>query len=528
MLSLGELILAGLLKFVWIILLQGPLCLLNVGEQALQYLCGGIQWNIIFGAQAHFDNGILMPPSWNDVSIPYPFIGFCAVALVLGLVVFIIQIVKIFGSTDKQAGETQSNTLQAIKMAVSAILVCLAIPIFMFISTILLSFFMVVIKQVFQNGETQSLGEFMYTIGYNGNNPPTPPNDFGPPSNSAILKYNFLVQLVGTWFSFLAILIISWMVMIKTVELMFLFIFSPFIAMTMPADNGKRMNIWKDFVIAKILIISVNYFAFYLYLYILRVATQTITSNPDINGVLLQFILIAFIAGASIGALGLPPMAASFIGEGMGLREGMRMFGALRAGRRILSVGQRGLGFLGFGKKGKSGGPNSGNDDSGKTKFEEDLAAASNRSGLGKAFGFGAAYAKQGVRTLWQSSKGAVARTTQFAIGGVSRGEYNERIKNSANKKVEKWNRNLESGNAFQKQHAKNALSKHAQKASSHNYKSQQIMNSQKSYLERQKAEQLAQQRAADQQVRQQKIDEMAAAMKKVLDSNKNGGNVNE
>lgn len=487
MLSLGELILAGLLKFVWIILLQGPLCLLNVGEQALQYLCGGIQWNIIFGAQAHFDNGILIPPSWNDVSIPYPFIGFCAVALVLGLIVFIIQIVKIFGSTDKQAGEAQYNTIQAIKMAVSAILVCLAIPITMFISTILLSFFMVVIKQVFQNGETQTLGEFMYTIGYDGNNPPTPPSDFGPPSDKAILKYNFLVQIVGTWFSFLAILIISWMVMIKTVELMFLFIFSPFIAMTMPADNGKRMNIWKDFVIAKILIISVNYFAFYLYLYILRVATQTITNNPDINGVLLQFILIAFIAGASIGALGLPPMAASFIGEGMGLREGMRMFGALRVGSRILSVGKRGIGFFGVGKRGISGGPvpRDGGDGEPKSKFAKDLEKASERSGLGKVVGFTTAFAKQGVRTLWQTSKGVVSRATKLTVAGVGRSEYNEGIQSLANSKVEKWNRDLQSGNTYQKQHARNALNKHAQKASTHNYKSKQIMNAQKSYLEK-------------------------------------------
>lgn len=518
MLSLGQLILAGLLKFVWIIFLQGPLCLLNVGEQALQYLCGGIQWNIIFGAQAHFDNGILMPPSWNDVSIPYPFIGFCAVALVLGLIVFIIQIVKIFGSTDKQAGETQSNTLQAIKMAVSAILVCVAIPIFMFISTILLSFFMVIIKQVFQNGETQSLGEYMYSIGYNGSDPPTAPSDFGPPSDKAILNYNFLVQFVGTWFSFIAILIISWMVMIKTVELMFLFIFSPFIAMTMPADNGKRMNIWKDFVIAKILIISVNYFAFYLYLYILRVATQTIINNPDINGVLLQFILIAFIAGASIGALGLPPMAASFIGEGMGLREGMRMFGALRIGSRLLSFGKKGIGFL-SGKNNKSS--KIGNDgDSQKSKFAEDLEKASERSGFGKFIGITSAITKQGVRSMWNIGKGAVGRTAKLTMAGIGKQEYNQNIQNSANKKVEKWNKNLESGNAFQKQHAKNALNKHAQKASSHNYKSQQIVNAQKSYLERQQAQQAAEQRAAEQKARQQKIDEMAAAMRAAMGGN--------
>ena len=521
MLSLGDLILAGLLKFVWIILLQGPLCLLNVGEQALQYLCGGLQWNIMFGAQAHFDNGILMPPSWNDVNIPYPFIGFCAVALVIGLIVFIIQIIKIFGSTDKQPGEDKARTWQAIKMAVSAILICAVIPIFMFIATITLSFFMVVIKQVFQNGSTKTLGEFMYTIGYDGDSPPTPPSDFGPPGNHAILQYNFLVEIVGVWFALVAILIISWMVMIKTVELMFLFIFSPFIALTMPADNGKRMNIWKDFVIAKILVISVNYFAFYLYLYILRIATQTITNNPDINGVLLQFILIAFVAGASIGALGLPPIAASFIGEGMGLREGMSMFRSLWIGSRMFGgFGRRALGFFGLAgnRKGpKNFGGGGGPEEEPKSKFENDLEKASSRVGLGKAIGFTNAYAKQGVRSLYQTSKGAINRGAQFAFGGVGRKEYNENRIATANKKVAKWQNNLANGNAVQKQMAKNTLNRHQAKANSHNYYSSQVTKANQDYIAKQNAAQQAAAQQAAAQQRQQYIDDIASAMKSAM-----------
>lgn len=353
MLSLGDLILSALLQLVWVILIQGPLCLLSIASYALQFMSGGLQWTIFFNTSTSIVNGIIVPPSWSDIKIPWPFIGMLIISFIIGLVVFIIQMCKIYATSNFQEAPFKIRMNQTIKLALSSIVVSIAIPLFYFLLTIMMTFFIAAITKIFSNDNTFNLADYIYNVGFMGNrveNLPLIPGDYSPPSNSEILQYNFLVQILATYFSLIGVTIMSWMIILKTIELLFLYFTGPVFSAIIPTDGGRKMNLWKDMVISKNCVIIANYMGYWLFMYLLTVSTNVVENiNPEGFGdvkkwLLKSFILLAFIGGSAIGTWQLGPLLASFFGDSFGMRESMSQMKGLVGGAILSRFGGKALG----------------------------------------------------------------------------------------------------------------------------------------------------------------------------------------
>ncbi|MBO6041610.1 hypothetical protein J6P52_00535 [bacterium] len=67
--------------------------------------------------------------------------------------------------------------------------------------------------------------------------------------------------------------------MLKMAELFFLMLISPFLAFSMPLDDGKRMVLYKNMVISKALVILGNLVMYYVYIILISLIHSTIDNS---------------------------------------------------------------------------------------------------------------------------------------------------------------------------------------------------------------------------------------------------------
>ena len=331
MLSIGQLILAGLLKFVWIIFIEGPLTIVSYVADAIKYLTQGILWNVFFDTNGTYKNGVITPPNINDVKIPWIFIGFVIVAVFIGFLVFIWQIIKVIITKTKDTKEQKQGIIHAFKFFILGFLVCFSIPAFFFCIVAIMGFLSEAINLAFTGSTDQGgISDFLYLLGAPEGFTGPVPNSFAPPDDWVILKYNFFVQVLGTWFALFALLIVSWVIMLKMAELFFLMLISPFLAFSMPLDDGKRMVLYKNMVISKALVILGNLVMYYVYIILISLIHSTIDNSTWFNAnggsIAKGIVELAFIAGSSMAVFSASSIIASFVGESFGMREGMDTF----------------------------------------------------------------------------------------------------------------------------------------------------------------------------------------------------------
>ena len=328
MLSIGQLITAGLLKFLWIVFIQGPLLIVSYVADAIKYLTQGIFWNIFFDTNGVYKNGVITPPNLNDVKIPWIFIGFVIIAIFIGFLVFIWQVVKVTVTTNNDTKLQKKGIINAIKFFVLGFLVCFSIPALFFILIAIMGFLSEAINLAFTGSQKENgIADFLYLLGAPNNFSGPVPTNFAPPDDDVILNYNILIEWLGSWFALFALLIVSWVIMLKTAELFFLMIISPFLAFSMPLDDGKRMVLYKNLVISKALVILGNLIMYYVYIILVSVIHLTIAHSDWFNAnggnVAKSIVELAFVAGSSMAVFAASSMIATFIGEGFGMREGM-------------------------------------------------------------------------------------------------------------------------------------------------------------------------------------------------------------
>ena len=331
MLSIGQLITAGLLKFVWIVFIQGPLLIVSYVADAIKYLTQGILWNVFFDTNGSYKNGVITPPSLNDIKISWVFIGFVIIAIFIGLLVFIWQIIKITTTKSQDTKLQKQGIINAIKFFVLSFFVCFSIPALFFMLIAVMGFLSEAINLAFTGSSDQTgIADFLYLLGApSGFNGPVPSN-FAAPDDSVILNYNILIEWLGSWFALFALLVVSWIIMLKTAELFFLMIISPFLAFTMPLDDGKRIVLYKNMVISKALVILGNLVMYYVYIILMSIIHSTIAQSDWFNAnggsIAKAIVELAFVAGSTMAVFAASSMIATFIGESFGMREGMDAF----------------------------------------------------------------------------------------------------------------------------------------------------------------------------------------------------------
>lgn len=298
----------AILKLVWMIFIQGPLKLIAVFTNVLEYLTGGIISDMLFGSAKQF--------TWNNV--PMQFWWFVIVSLVVFALIFTIQmIILIF----KEATETKTKFALAVQNSFKAFGFMFLIPIFFFIANFIIQSLAATITQHF--GNNSNIAQYLYNIG-NPNWDGTAdgvPDDFGPPSD--IKSYNMIAQLFGTWFMLFAIFMIGIILVQKIIELFFLFVLSPVVMIVMVIDDGKAAFIWKDMVIAKFLASTGTLIGYYIFMSVTQVLLSSGMSSLETTGYTRSLFIILFLCGGGLATMAFSDMIAAFVGESAGLREGM-------------------------------------------------------------------------------------------------------------------------------------------------------------------------------------------------------------
>ncbi|AHF60822.1 hypothetical protein P344_02245 [Spiroplasma mirum ATCC 29335] len=314
---MGDIFKEALYEVLWGVFVMGPLQLINVFTYVLDYLSGGFITTILFGNQNNFD--------FNQ--LPQQFWIFLIIAIAVFAVIFCIQIMII---QFKEHAESKKKFLQCLLNSGKAIIFMFLIPIFFFVANFCIAQFTKTIDNSF--GNKGSIADYLWHLGdpnWDGTINYTP-SDYGLPDN--ILDYNMTVEIFGSLFMVAIVMLVGFMVIQKIIELFFLFIISPIVMITMVLDDGKKVFVWKDMVIAKFLASSSAIIGFDLFMTITHLILKTNLSGLDAKPFARQLLLILIICGGGVATYEFSNIINSLVGEHMGASFGLNTFRAMTGG----------------------------------------------------------------------------------------------------------------------------------------------------------------------------------------------------
>lgn len=336
---IGDWILGAILKAVWLVFVQGPLTILGGFDKALKFLSGGIVWKLLFGGKQEF--------SW--AYLPIAFWGFIIVAVLLLIIIFAINFIKMqFHDTI----EIKASIIKSLKMTGLAAIIIFSLPMVFFLLNAFIIFLVSIMNNIFGIKNNNIMGA-IYNIGnpiWNGQLNDYP-DDFLAPEN--ILEWNITAQIFGTWFMLFAIFMLGLALVQKVLELYFLFIIGPVVATTMVNDGGERINTWKNLVISKSLASIGTIISYYVFM----IAMSAVFSSgfSDFNWTERQLLTILFICGGALATLGMSNLIARFVGEASGIHEGMSSIQSTAAGAMFAMGGAKMVGrAFGFARRKKA------------------------------------------------------------------------------------------------------------------------------------------------------------------------------
>ncbi|MCL6429112.1 hypothetical protein LT335_00674 [Spiroplasma sp. JKS002669] len=325
----------AILKLVWFLFIKGPLNLIAAFNAVLQYLTGGIINDLLFGSSKDFQ--------WNN--IPMQFWWFVVFAFCLFSLVFTIQIIILIF---KEAVETKTKFIIALQNGLKAFIFMFLIPIFFFLSNYIIQNIATTITNNF--GTNSNLADYLWHMGnpdWHGAIDDVKPG-YGAPDN--IKNYNMLAQIFGTWFMLFGMFIIGLALVQKIFELFFLFVISPIVMIVMVIDNGKAAFTWKDMVIAKFLAATATLIGYYVFISAIQALLASNLNGLSTVPIAKSLFIILALCGGSLATTGFADMIGNFVGESIGIKEGMAsMQSTIKGGMMAMGAAKvtgRALGFM--------------------------------------------------------------------------------------------------------------------------------------------------------------------------------------
>ena len=174
----------------------------------------------------------------------------------------------------------------------------------------------------------------------------------------SLKNYNYVIQYIGGILVMFIIGISALNVMGRLIDIVLLYIISPFVVAITPLDEGNRLGIWKDLVFSKFLSVAGIILSYYIFFQCMNIVNAVLVGNSFI--IKLSKLLFA-IAGALASNKG-SNVITNLVGHNTALLEGQQqsiavssvghgaMLG-LTAGGKILGLGFAGVKGLFGGKK---------------------------------------------------------------------------------------------------------------------------------------------------------------------------------
>ncbi|WP_410174250.1 Mbov_0396 family ICE element transmembrane protein [Mycoplasmopsis cynos] len=315
----------------WGIFISFPFLLLNGIFYAIKFFGFEFFQVLAFGTSD--------PEKLGSNSVPAAFLGAAIISIALLLISIIIVVIKYhFGGKDTKEGQTSIKT--ALKNVIPAISIIVFIPLILFLFNLLMmvafeslekalslseygSSKLNVIEKIYisLNSDYPSVKEAMETKGIFA--PPSYTEWFTPFLFSPWdIGIRFLINAIVGWttLTILGGIVIS--VVVKVFHLFFLFIISPFVAVSSVMDGGKNLHKWKEMYIQKNLAILTQTIAIQFYLifvigiekYLTELKNGTRLNTVAKTG-LLPLLQIIIYCGSAVAIKSLSNLVVSFIGE---------------------------------------------------------------------------------------------------------------------------------------------------------------------------------------------------------------------
>lgn len=278
-----------LYEFVGRFFIEGPLKGIKVLENGFIKIFNNIDFQDFF------------KPDGNNAKV---FIAFSVVAVIIGLIVFVTQFIKIFGLNNQNTSRDTISILKNFGLFVVALLIFPIIFNFL-ISTfafILTSFLEVIGKQ----------GQFNFNLygQLNGTLKDVFGETGGKPVGEQIFDLNFFFAILLVFSVLLFTLWISWSIIQKIIEIIILYLAFPFFMSASVANDGLSRNIWIREILNKMLTILVVCFAFLLFKMLLALSNPTLTKiGQDLESknaeIIIKFLVYSAIAMAIVSFVSL-------------------------------------------------------------------------------------------------------------------------------------------------------------------------------------------------------------------------------
>ena len=386
---------------LWNILVAFPFTILKYIDEAIRFIGTGLTKVLLFGTDGSF----------SPNNLPALFYNFIIISIILFFLFFFGMIVRsLFISFDKK----NESLKMALKYSIFSLIIIWIIPISIYLMYSLVETLLHLVSYGGNVNIAQMLflamrpegvslelwqnitdNNFLFTselVSVMGN------------GNFALTMILSSVMGIGV---FLGYLLAALTVLQKTFDQIFLFIISPFIAPTMMIDGGARMKSWKDQMIAKSLtifsiVVGSQIFAWVVGFAVANVGIITNSNDRMLNSI---FILLVGIGGA-LALVEFGNLIASFVGEGVGLKESAANTRSLIKGLAVSTIPIKKIGGAGT-MAGKFMSKNKG-----ESNYRRDMKAGMNAGQSKTESKFYAFQAKNASRT--DMNNRGYSKTRQF------------------------------------------------------------------------------------------------------------------
>lgn len=319
------------LNTIWFIFIQGPLNVISAFSQIINYLGGTLILKLLFGINE----------DWSFSGLPPAFFGLIGVGVIIGLIMFVSSLVVSQASGKDE--EMKIKIINGFKFAVIGMSLIFLIPLMVLIFGLLLNALGTFIPQFFGSGSLD-LGSVLYYIGSPNGIGPDRLGDFSAPDN--IGSYNMIIQLIGVLFCLISFVLVGIQLVVKTIEIFILFVFSPVVAFSSVTDNGARIVILKNMILSKYLVVLIDIMGFFICVYLINqllLLVNSIQGISFIGAILLQLFVVC---GGATTMMSVSKLAGSFTGQETGMKE---TFAGIKS--TIMGAGAVAFGAVGVGAK---------------------------------------------------------------------------------------------------------------------------------------------------------------------------------
>lgn len=133
-------------------------------------------------------------------------------------------------------------------------------------------------------------------------------------------EYNYLIAYIGGLIILFVIGLAALNLVERIIDLVFLYVVSPFIIAVSPLDEGNRLGIWKDLVISKLLSVAGMLVCFYIYFLCMGLVEKMLTANTFI----VKFAYLLFAIGGALAARKGGLLISNLVGHNTALIEGQQ------------------------------------------------------------------------------------------------------------------------------------------------------------------------------------------------------------